>query len=765
MSCVFYFIILTGLFLTQFISIPAEATTFYVSPAGSNAQPGTEILPWQTVQHAVDNVTAGDTILILDGVYQEKVVISVSGNSTDGHITLQNYPEHTPIIDGSGQPDNGGGLIAMLDQSYLKIIGFTLRNLDTPSAGYDGAGIVVEGYGDNIEIRNCTIHEIRGVHAMGIRVYGTNPGTSISNLVIDDNLIFDCDPATSEALTLNGNVELFEITDNIVHDLNNIGIDMIGGEGTCSNPANDICRNGICRANEVYNARSNYGGGYAAGIYVDGGADIIIEANTVYQCDLGIEIGAENQGHTTANITVRNNLLYNNDKTGLVFGGYDYPNTGKVIDSSFMNNTCYHNDILNEGLGELWIQYAENCAVEDNIFYSTDSNVLIYSEAGPVDLNNQNVTLDYNLWYTPGGPDNVEISLGDQGYYTFGDYQAGTGQDANSLFADPQFLEASLPDPDLHLNPDTSPAIDAGNPEVQYNDACLPPGLGSVTNDSGAYGGPGNCLPVTVNTAPTTGGIADVNVNEDAADSVINLGDAFEDNEDADADLTYTIEGNTNPAIFTGLSIEATNLVLDYAPEANGSADLTIRATDTGQLFAETTFTVTVNPVNDPPSFIIGEDQLVSGAAGPQTVIGWATGISAGPSNEADQVLAFLVDNDYYDLFANQPDISLSGDLTYSPAIDLTGSANVTVVLQDDGGTADGGQDTSLPQGFIITVVRPGDADLDGEVNGSDVISTTNAILGSAAMTPAQFIGADVNRDGVIDISDIVGIIDLIVNR
>ena len=38
-----------------------------------------------------------------------------------------------------------------------------------------------------------------------------------------------------------------------------------------------------------------------------------------------------------------------------------------------------------------------------------------------------------------------------------------------------------------------SPCIDAGNPSTEYNDACLPPGLGDVRNDMGAFGGPGNC--------------------------------------------------------------------------------------------------------------------------------------------------------------------------------------------------------------------------------------------------------------------------------
>jgi len=48
--------------------------------------------------------------------------------------------------------------------------------------------------------------------------------------VIDGNEVYDCDPAPSEALTLNGNVDGFQVTNNVVHDVNTIGIDAIGGE-------------------------------------------------------------------------------------------------------------------------------------------------------------------------------------------------------------------------------------------------------------------------------------------------------------------------------------------------------------------------------------------------------------------------------------------------------------------------------------------------------------------------------------------------------
>jgi len=95
--------------------------------------------------------------------------------------------------------------------------------------------------------------------------------------------------------------------------------------------------------------------------------------------------------------------------------------------------------------------------------------------------------------------------------------------------------------------------------------------------------------------------------------------------------------------------------------------------------------------------------------AGPQSYM-WATMISAGPINESSQQLDFIVSNDNPALFSVQPAIAPDGNLTYTPTPDANGSATVTAQLHDDGGTDNGGQDTSPPQHFTITVDPVNDA-------------------------------------------------------
>ena len=154
---------------------------------------------------------------------------------------------------------------------------------------------------------------------------------------------------------------------------------------------------------------------------------------------------------------------------------------------------------------------------------------------------------------------------------------------------------------------------------------------------------------------------------------------------------------------------------ISYAPHENfnGTDTFTYRARDgrPGN-FTTGTITVTVNAVNDVPSFIKGADQSVPEDAGLQLVPGWASEINPGAANESSQALEFLVTNDNNALFSTQPAISAGGTLTYQSAQDRDGVATVTVRLRDNGGTANGGVDTSAAETFTITVNGGNDAPL-----------------------------------------------------
>ncbi len=424
----------------MFVTLCAMAgTTLHVAPVGGD---------FTTIQAALDAAQPGDIVSVDTAVYNEQISFPRDGTMSQP-IILKASPNHSPVLDGAGF--SSGNMVLMQDRSWVEISGFEIRNL---TGIVDGSGIRVLGAGTGIRIRDCEIHNILGTHAMGITVYGTK-AASINDLIIERVLIRDCEPAQSEALTLNGNIENFQVLYCEVRDVNSIGIDFIGGETSINPDPTKVARNGLCRGNLVQRARSNYGGGYGAGIYVDGGHDIILEHNRVTQSDLGIEIGAENASVDAYNIIVRSNLVYENDKVGIVFGGYE-ASVGRTRDSYFINNTLYNNDTLGEGLGELWIQFAHDNVIYSNILFAGSQNILLYSEQGNVDN-----TLDHNLWFSAGAANDASwVWRGDE-YLGLNAFRVGSGQAANGMWDDPAL--ANAPAGDFHIGT-SSPAIDNGSP-------------------------------------------------------------------------------------------------------------------------------------------------------------------------------------------------------------------------------------------------------------------------------------------------------------
>ncbi len=121
-------------------------------------------------------------------------------------------------------------------------------------------------------------------------------------------------------------------------------------------------------------------------------------------------------------------------------------------------------------------------------------------------------------------------------------------------------------------------------------------------------------------------------------------------------------------------------------------------------------FSVAAPSGNTPPVFVKGANQTVNEDSGPRLVPSWATGIRQGVVAEAGQTVSFLLNADEPALFAVQPAINGSGALTFTPAANAYGTAVVSVVAKDNGGTANGGVDTSPAQTFSITIQPVNDA-------------------------------------------------------
>lgn len=242
--------------------------------------------------------------------------------------------------------------------------------------------------------------------------------------------------------------------------------------------------------------------------------------------------------------------------------------------------------------------------------------------------------------------------------------------------------------------------------------AFLPTGTDGVDFDS-AEGTTKPKLIVTYipNSSPTVSDIANQSVNEDNATGSLPL--VIGDVETVTNLLIVSaVSSNTTllpnaNLVFGGSGVNRT-LTATPAPNQAGSATITITVTDAAGAIAQDTFVLTVNAVNDAPSFSKGADPAVAYNAGPQSLVGWATAITAGPADEVTQSVNFQVTaNSNAAIFSVQPAITSSGTLTFAAATGAFGSATISINLQDNGGTASGGLNVSPLQSFTITVNPP----------------------------------------------------------
>jgi hypothetical protein len=425
--------------------VAANANDRFVSTTGNDNNTGTFSQPWKTIQKAANSVPSGGTVYIMGGTYYERISINVSGTAS-AYTVFKNYDSNPVMIDGN---NTAGVLMKINGASYVEIRGLTFQNcLGSFSAGIQITSNVnsTPSASHHINIIGNTIKQLYAssstttyapnIYANGIQVSCSDPNRSVNNILLDNNQIFNCRTGWTEAIGITGNVENFTVSNNIVHDTGNIGIDASGRWGTSSNPATDFARNGIIRKNTVYNCRSLVEGG--AGIYLDGSSNILVEQNIVHDNVNGIQVGCERPNNTVGNHTIRNNISYHNDTYGIGVVGWSAENR-VITGCKIINNTIFGNmQVANSNLGELTIFNSVNTNVFNNIICNTvqGAKLLVVSDGAT------NLQMWFNNYHSTAWTHNYTY-LGTT-YYNFINYRNGSGKDGNSTTVDPLFVNASI---------------------------------------------------------------------------------------------------------------------------------------------------------------------------------------------------------------------------------------------------------------------------------------------------------------------------------
>jgi hypothetical protein len=431
-------------------------TTLFVSPHGSDSAAGTQRAPMRTPQAAVDRLgRRGGTVRLAGGTYAKQRIV-LNGRS---HVTIQGSPG--AVLDGAGLPvpDGQNGMVEIRNSSDVTVSGLAITGYRTTSLSAVPIGIFVTGSGHSIRLVGNHVHHLGNdngtlgsfdVNAHGIAVYGTNAGKPISDVRISGNELDHLVLGASETLVLNGNVDGWSVTRNVIHDDNNIGIDAIGFEDTISGPARftDVnrARHGLIAGNHVSRIISEGNPAYwedgswcncADGIYVDGGGSIVIAGNRVDASDIGIEVASEWKRGRTNDIRVTGNAVTGSRYTGLAIGGYDQ-DRGEAYDVTVTGNWLRGNNTLRDGSPEMLLQYyVHDTTITHNTVISTNPGrtVLLYRDA-PAGAAAQNARLVLNANTYQG-----RAAAGQEQYYWNGvqrrglaAYQAASGQDRSSTY-------------------------------------------------------------------------------------------------------------------------------------------------------------------------------------------------------------------------------------------------------------------------------------------------------------------------------------------
>ncbi|KRT66581.1 MAG: polysaccharide lyase, partial [Candidatus Dadabacteria bacterium CSP1-2] len=287
----FYSIVLTLAIIICF-SGSAIANSYYVAtPAsgGDDSNPGTSTQPWATLQHAVDTIFPGDTILVETGTYVgfraessglpgavktikadvgANVLVNVPGpfNRHSSNIEFENFDATVKywVIDGFEVADSPKYGIDLRDTDYITVqncdvhdsavtgifTAFTYHPLiQKNESGYNGEhGIYQSNSGDFPTIVGNYLHHnfAAGIHMNGDIRFKPGDGI-ISYGIIENNIILENGLGGGSGINMDG-VSDSIVQNNLLYDNHASGISLYAIDGAEGSSRNKVYNNTIVMA-------------------------------------------------------------------------------------------------------------------------------------------------------------------------------------------------------------------------------------------------------------------------------------------------------------------------------------------------------------------------------------------------------------------------------------------------------------------------------------------------------------------------------------
>jgi hypothetical protein len=329
--------------------------TYYLSPTGNDVSAGTQAAPWRTIQKAANTVSAGDTVVLLDGTYEEASIGFNRSGTASKPITFKAQNKWKAVLSSTSGCNPGFSINA----SYITVkdIRFTISPKTAVCGTYTSSNVHIRAWNTvNATPSNPTTGSA-GFHADGLKLE--------SGLARAVSLKSNQDFTIIENIEADNALELFNsknsiIRSSVVTGQDKYGVSIIGKGGV---------RNAQFYNNVVHNKAND---GY--GIYLGG-----------YSCDTCFF-------DPSAKIEAYNSVAYNNvvinegsgNLQGLVFAG--------AKDSAFFNNVVIGGAVLTMqgGYNTGFRASTTNPTLVNNIFMCKTKSAFsgTYSGTFKVDSNN-----------------------------------------------------------------------------------------------------------------------------------------------------------------------------------------------------------------------------------------------------------------------------------------------------------------------------------------------------------------------------------------
>jgi hypothetical protein len=183
----------------------SKGKSFYVSPTGSDRNPGTKRRPWRTVQHAADRLRPGQRVLVRSGTYVG-VQFTRSGTA-NAPLTFAAAAHARPVLVAPAGPRDT--YAADITGAYIRLHGFVLQG----AQGTSSADVYVEARAHHVEISG---NEIRDSADQGIFTDRASHDVQIIGNRIHDNGAGLPGQHQSHGLYLEGTADL--VANNLIYN-------------------------------------------------------------------------------------------------------------------------------------------------------------------------------------------------------------------------------------------------------------------------------------------------------------------------------------------------------------------------------------------------------------------------------------------------------------------------------------------------------------------------------------------------------------------